>query len=82
MKLFGFFRRRASAGPARLIRIETSGITPEMRNEMRERLRELSGKAEQKRSLRNRHLSVATGALAGRLVVREVADEGDRRLAA
>ncbi len=83
MKLFGFFRRQASAGSARLIRIETAGITPEMRNEMRERLRELSGKAEQKRQLRNRHLAVTTDMLAGRMVVREVADEGDsRRLAA
>jgi hypothetical protein len=83
MKLFGFFRRRTQTSAARLIRIEASRITPNVHGEMREQLRVLSGKAQQKRQLRNLHIVIPAAALPQSGALRETSDEGDSmRLAA
>lgn len=81
MKLFAFFHGRGAEG-ARLMRVDarTDGpgqMTNQARTELRERLRELVGKAEQKRQLRN----LQTVATIRELVsARETStDEGDSR---
>ncbi len=83
MKLFAFFHGRGAEG-ARLMRVDarTEGpghLTTQARSELRERLRELVGKAEQKRQLRN--LQAVSPTILRELVsARETStDEGDSR---
>ncbi|MBX7218977.1 MAG: hypothetical protein K1Y36_03455 [Blastocatellia bacterium] len=81
MKLFAFLRGRGSSD-ARLIRVEAGELNGHLstavRCEMRERLRELVGKAEQKRQLRNLH-GFPPLVMQGMTNGREHSDEGDSR---
>ena len=81
MKLFAFFRGQGIHN-ARLVRVETinslAELSPLARTEMRERLRDLVTKAEQKRRLRN--LQPLSAALVSSITAgREQSDEGDSR---